>query len=192
VIFDVGGVLVAEKIEPVFKALNKRIGKGVFKKGKLNRAITGGWISEKEFYDVLSRKTRISAKQLLKMTKEEYLKIMHVNKDVLNISRQLTKNGYKIGIISNTSPQHKRINAKRGVFRGFSPKIFSCDVKMLKPETRIYRLLLEKTRMNPNECIVIDDRKEFTDAAKKCGMKSIHFKNAVQLKKDLRKLGVRI
>ena len=51
--------------------------------------------------------------------------------------------------------------------------VVSSSVKLAKPDPAIYRLLLSKYHLKPEECVFIDDRKDNVDAAKTLGMSGI-------------------
>ncbi|MBQ5330590.1 MAG: HAD family phosphatase [Oscillospiraceae bacterium] len=51
--------------------------------------------------------------------------------------------------------------------------IYSCDVKVTKPDRRIYELLCEKYSLDPAECVFIDDVQENVDGAVEAGMRGI-------------------
>lgn len=53
--------------------------------------------------------------------------------------------------------------------------IFSCYVKMAKPDHAIYRCLCEKYQLHPTECLFTDDMPENIQAAKECGFHAILF-----------------
>jgi putative hydrolase of the HAD superfamily len=79
---------------------------------------------------------------------------------VLAFARTLADSGkYFMGTINNESRELNlhRIEkcGLRGIFRLF---VSSCFVGMRKPESGIYRLAIETTQINPEECCFIDDR----------------------------------
>ena len=53
--------------------------------------------------------------------------------------------------------------------------VVSSSVKLAKPDPEIYKLLLSKYNLNPQDCVFIDDRKDNVDAAKALGMNGIVF-----------------
>ena len=53
--------------------------------------------------------------------------------------------------------------------------LFSCHVKVTKPDLRIFGLLCEKYGLVPSECVFIDDTLKNVAAAEKFGMHGIHF-----------------
>ena len=115
-----------------------------------------------------------------------------MKKDVLTIARKMRKKGYKISIISNLTPEFKRVNLRRGLFFGFSPVILSCDAKCKKPHRKIYSMLLKKTGLRAGECLIIDDWPDTINTAVEMGFQTITFRNAIQLKRELKKKGVEI
>ena len=53
--------------------------------------------------------------------------------------------------------------------------VFSCHVKITKPDRRIYEILCEKYALDPRECLFIDDSSANCKAAESLG---IHTYNA--------------
>lgn len=60
------------------------------------------------------------------------------------------------------------------VFDGF---FSSCYLRCRKPDPRIYQTALKITRVNPEECLYLDDRPMLVDAAKKQGIYSMLHEN---------------
>jgi putative hydrolase of the HAD superfamily len=63
-------------------------------------------------------------------------------------------------------------------------------VGLRKPESGIYRLAIETTQMNPEECCFIDDRALNLECAAKLGMRTIQMQDVEQLRGELGRLGV--
>ena len=76
----------------------------------------------------------------------------------------------------------------REIFRVF---VSSCFVGLRKPESGIYRLAIEITQIDPEQCCFIDDRALNLECAAKLGMHTIQMQTLDQLRKDLENLGVR-
>lgn len=72
----------------------------------------------------------------------------------------------------------------------FEGVVFSCRIKMVKPEFQIYDYLLNKYDLTSTDSIFIDDREENLIPAEKLGMKTIQFLNPAQCEKDLMAIGV--
>ena len=192
IIFDVGGVLLKEKIDKVHDAINKELGKKVFdRKDAIHRKAVLGKLTEKELFRILSKKYGVHAKRLQALSHDKYLKIVKTNKDVMMIAKTLQKD-YKTCILSNVTPMHKKHDHVMEIYSFFDHVVLSCDIGAMKPNKKIFKEAMKKLHAKPKECIYIEDREEFLETPKKLGMNVIHFKNAAQLKKDLRKNGVKI
>ena len=69
--------------------------------------------------------------------------------------------------------------------------LFSFQVKQIKPEPEIYRLLLAKYSLNPQECIFLDDRRENVEAAEAQGIAGIQFTGYEEALLELKRRGVK-
>lgn len=118
-----------------------------------------------------------------------YAKQKKINVPLLRFTERLSRQ-CRIGIISDTIPEHVRVNRRRGIFRGFKPLILSCDVGLSKPHRAIFRLAARRAHVKPSEAVFVDDLPENVVGARKVGMHGILYKNTAQLKRDLKKLGV--
>ena len=70
----------------------------------------------------------------------------------------------------------------------FDHVIASCDVKLLKPDPRIYQFALEQAGCSAEEAVFIDDREVNTQGAQSIGMRAIVFRDPQQAVRDLNAL----
>ena len=70
----------------------------------------------------------------------------------------------------------------------FDHVIASCDVKLLKPDPRMYRYALEQAGCQPQEAVFIDDRAVNVEGARSVGMQAIQFLDPDQITHDLNAL----
>ena len=108
------------------------------------------------------------------------------------VVKQLARSGRFFLATINNEPlelNQRRIEqfGLRNEFRAF---FSSCYLGARKPDTAIYRMALEVTQRDPQECVFIDDRALNLECAGRLGMRTIHFQNAVQLQDELRRNGV--
>lgn len=104
--------------------------------------------------------------------------------DVLRAQKHL-----KIGLLSNASSQAGADYFMPGeATRYFDATLFSGEVGHAKPEAAFYRMIAEKLGVTTQDCVMIDDRKEFCLGAEYVGMQSIEYRNFEQFKADLEKL----
>lgn len=64
----------------------------------------------------------------------------------------------------------------------------SSEVHILKPDERIFRILLERLQLKPEECLFIDDGIDNIQAAEKLGFITVHFKEPEESVKLIRKI----
>ena len=112
---------------------------------------------------------------------------------VLTFARALAKSGkYFMGAINNESRELNLYRIEkyglREIFRLF---VSSCFVGLRKPESGIYRLAIETTQINPEQCCFIDDRALNLECAARLGMRTIQMQTLEQLRSELGKLGVK-
>lgn len=114
--------------------------------------------------------------------------------DVLQLAGALAKSGkYLMSTLNNES---KELNLYRirtfHMQEIFSLFVSSCFVGLRKPEAGIYRLALDITQKNPEECCFIDDRALNLESASQMGMNVIQMQNIEQLRRDLGAMGVNV
>lgn len=104
---------------------------------------------------------------------------------------ELKEKGYKIYLLSNASYRQHDYWPKLPASRYFDGTLVSADVKLVKPQPEIYRLLCETFSLVPDECVFIDDAINNAEGAFLCGMHPIVFHDDVnELRERLRELGV--
>lgn len=77
-----------------------------------------------------------------------------------------------------------------GLLPLFSAFFSSCWVGALKPSRRIYEVARDMSQADPARCVFIDDRPQNLTPAAALGMRTVLFKDAAQLRRDLGALGV--
>jgi len=91
---------------------------------------------------------------------------------------------YIVGIINNGNALTLPYWNKRFDFSMFYFFISSAEIHIKKPDPKIYLVACKKARVQPEECLFMDDSPENIDAAKKLGMQTIWW-NPETDKKDL-------
>jgi 2-haloacid dehalogenase len=96
------------------------------------------------------------------------------------------KEKYKIYGLTNWSAETIDIAYKRfPFFKAFDGIVVSGEEKMVKPDKRIYHLLLDRYHLKAANTVFIDDNLMNVNAAKEIGLYAIHFKNPGKLKAEL-------
>ncbi len=106
---------------------------------------------------------------------KEYLDTMEINDGFLDFISSVNKN-YKMAIISNDSSRwSKFIREKFDVNKHFDVISISGDLKIQKPDERIFELTIEQLGCRAEDCLYVDDREENLEAARKVGMNVVLF-----------------
>ena len=94
--------------------------------------------------------------------------------------RKLRKKGYKVYVLSNTNPlmfNHWIDNAFRSeglsINDYFDGIVVSFQEKVCKPDSRIFKNLLSRYNLDPEETIFLDDSEDNCSAARKLGLHAI-------------------
>lgn len=80
--------------------------------------------------------------------------------------------------------------ARYAFFKDLDGIVVSSEEKLIKPDKRLYQILLNRYALKAESCVFIDDNLRNVKAAEELGMATIHFINPQQLKADLSTLGV--
>jgi putative hydrolase of the HAD superfamily len=108
----------------------------------------------------------------------------------LEVARELASK-YVMGTINNESRELNEYRLQNfGLAEHFTVFVSSCYVGLRKPDERIYKLALDLTQHAPQECCFIDDRQPNIDGAAKVGFATVLMKDPLQLRRDLKTLGV--
>jgi len=105
------------------------------------------------------------------------------------ILQALYDRGVPLYALSNWSAETYPLAAKRFDFlRLFHGLVISGEVGVIKPDPRIFRILLERHRIEPAEAVYIDDNPRNAEAARALGLHGIHFTDPLKLRRELEDL----
>ena len=109
----------------------------------------------------------------LEKIEKEYLDTIELSNGFIDFIEKV-KGKYKLAIISNDSSRwSKYLREKFDINKYFDVISISGDLKIQKPDERIFLLTMEKLGMKAEDCIYVDDRTGNLNAAKKVGMTPI-------------------
>ncbi len=107
------------------------------------------------------------------------------------ILAELKARGVPVYAITNFSADKFELTRKRFDFlNGFDGIVVSGQERMVKPDQAIYRLLMDRYGLEPNQCYFIDDNPNNVEAARSVGMSAHLFLGAEALRRDLAALGL--
>lgn len=105
--------------------------------------------------------------------------------------KELKEKHYQVLVLSNYAHRTGKECAEALDFLPYvDGGILSYQEKVIKPDPAIYKLLLDRYHLKPEECVFLDDMERNLTAAEKFGIHTIHFVNYEQAVKELEELGV--
>lgn len=166
VIFDIGDVVTKPKYGWVYKRVMRKLDSALSKVAGEDNRLRAAVIRQRRAY--------------------------RLNDDVMALIQKLHANGYLTPSITNTPSERFAWDDRLSDGRPFDGVVDSSKVGLRKPDSRIYELALRRFRLQPEDCVFVDDKEENLVPAREMGMRTVLFRSAKQLKDELRRLGVRV
>ena len=190
IIFDMGGVLVLTCDPKPREELAKHLGVPL---NELNNAVFNsesmlrsemGEISKKEHWKIILRKFGRED-----MNVEEIDEIFWsgdcLDQDLMDYIKSLRRK-YRIGFLSNAfESAREAVEEQFHFLHNFDLSIFSYEVRLRKPDVRIYHLMCEGLHTSPEQAVFIDDLLPNVEGARQAGLYGIHYQGLGELKKEL-------
>ncbi len=101
-----------------------------------------------------------------------WLKDRILHDDALKVLKTLKEKGIKVGVISDTTPSLQKTLEALDVGEYIDSYTNSTEAGVMKPNPAIYILALLKLKLNPKECIYVDDYDVEALGAEKLGFKA--------------------
>ncbi len=103
------------------------------------------------------RVTKAQVNQASAIRLEYTVKTIVPRPNTIATIKELKETGYKVGLISDCSPEAPAVWPKT-LFAGvFDCTIFSCEVGVKKPDRRIYQMACDKLGVKPGDCLYVGD-----------------------------------
>jgi putative hydrolase of the HAD superfamily len=193
VVFDLGNVLISFVPSAYFKkktypsSIINTILRDIFQ-SKEWKQLDNGDININEAIDSIALKSSLKREEIAHVFKLR-TEIMFPIDDNVRLLPELKKHGFRLYYLSNFPLDiFYEIKNDYYFFRHFDGGIISSEVKLSKPDIRIYRCLLDKYSLNPRECIYIDDIEENVRAAESAGMLGMLTPDSVRISAGLEKI----
>lgn len=193
VIFDIGNVLADFCWREHIRGMGfqgetaKRLGKAMMQSPVWNELDRGVWTNEELLNGFiandpeLEKEIRIVFSDLRTLVKEK--------ESSLPWLRSLKAEGYQVYYLSNFSERVKReAAAELSFLKEMDGGIMSCAVQEVKPEPKIYQMLLEQYGLLAEESVFLDDTEANVDTARMLDMHGIVVRDVEQAKRELAKL----
>lgn len=198
VIFDVGGVLV-DFSPRIFlmnhftnEALEQRLFEITFGSEEWLK-LDAGLLSREDAYAAMRKNgAEIGRAFEVDIILSDWMDMLRTKEETVRVIKRIKQNGYRVLYLSNISADILAELRRRQFWTLFDGGVASCEVKVNKPDPRIFKALLQKYRLKASECVFVDDTVANVTAAVSMGIAGIHFKNASRLAQTLNGCGVKL
>ncbi len=188
IILDWGGVLIDNPVpgfmaycSKYFEVLEKTF---IENTAKFYKDFAKGKITENIFWKNICLSLNVAEPAVDSLLSEAFSCVYSEKNEVISLVSSLKNKGYKIALLSNTEmPMVDFFREKNYGF--FDLTVFSCVEGVIKPDTKIYEITLDRLKTKPSESVFIDDKEENIDAAKNLGINTILFETDGQFKEEL-------
>jgi glucose-1-phosphatase len=178
IVFDLGNVLISFRPSEFFDKMNypenikATILSDIFGSKEWGM-LDNGEINTAQAIDAITSKSSLN--------KEEIAHIFNLRTELMfpldlnvRILPELKKQGFGLYFLSNFPVDiFEEIKSGYYFFKYFDGGIISSEVKFSKPDVRIFKILLERYSLIPEECLFIDDLEINVKVAETLGMKGL-------------------
>lgn len=195
IIFDIGNVLAGFTWREFYAGFGydeemvERLGAATVKSPVWDEVDRGAWSDEKLLEEFI--KNDPSLEKELRRIFQNIHGIVVKEDYAIPWIESLKKAGYRCFYLSNFSHRaHAECADALDFLAYMDGGILSYQDKVIKPDPKIYRLLLERFGLEAEECVFMDDTEKNLLTAKELGIRTILFRDREQAVSELRELGV--
>lgn len=191
IVFDLGNVLFKFEPDEILDGLfndyhtKEKLKQSVFKTTiwrELDRGSLSLFQAKKIFID-----KNPDLKDEIEVLLDNWKNFLHPIDENVKLLPELKKNN-RLYILSNFHEEaFNYITNKYSFFELFDGMVVSYEVKLIKPERKIYEILLSRYSLIPQDTIFVDDTEENIKAAQELGINGLLYKSELSLE-DLFKL----
>lgn len=143
--------------------------------------------SFKDIIEIYVEKHKELELELRRFFAEDWMQLYVTYEDTVKFYNDVYEQGYDIYLLTNFSKDgYEYISNKFDFFKKAKGVVVSAHIKIAKPDMRIYQYLLETYKLNPNECVFIDDSAANINAAKELGIRGIVYTDIESLRKEFK------
>lgn len=191
IIFDIGNVLLNFKPEEYLKTKIIESDKILEVHKELFQSeewvmLDRGTITEKEAKDIIISRSSKNG-HLIELAFEGWYELLTPIEESVKILEELKHAKYKVYFLSNFHLiAFENVTKRFDFFKLFDGGVVSYEEKQIKPEEEIYKRIIKKYKIKPEESIFIDDVQSNLESARKLNFKTILFKNSKELRENLK------
>ena len=135
----------------------------------------GDYLTIDDLTDALVVKYPGLAQAIRTVLTGDWVKIHYLKADTAAYLSELKARGYRIYILSNLSVESYGFISRYDFMRLIDGGVFSYRENACKPEEKIYRALLDRYGLRPDETVFLDDNADNVAGADRLGIRGILF-----------------
>jgi 2-haloacid dehalogenase len=109
----------------------------------------------------------------------------------VEVLAELREAGYPLFALSNWSAETFRLARPRFAWlEWFEAIVISGELKLLKPDPRIFEAVLERAGRRAAQCLFVDDSAANVEAAGRLGFDTVRFESPARLREELARRGI--
>lgn len=175
-LFDVGGVLF--QFKGGLEALSVKTGLPYAKCHEIwlanDDAICKGEVHPQKLWQAIKEESRYQGPDIDFVS--FWVECFQPNLQVHAVIKKISKN-HAVGLLTNIYPDvyGQAVNSGKIPNLPYAFVVQSCEVGLVKPEKQIYQLAQQKSGMDPEKILFIDDKQDFINPASELGWKTLLF-----------------
>lgn len=115
-----------------------------------------------------------------------------LNEALIELIQALKKAGLKVALLSNMREDQAKIVRQTGHFDFFDPVLLSYKIGHSKPDLPVFDFAVSELKIPKDSCLLVDDKKQNTDAAIAFGMQGHLYQSVSALSQYLISQGIEI
>ncbi len=136
----------------------------------------------------LARDHPADADLIRQVLRSDWVKIHTLKEDTAAYLHELKTRGYGIYLLSNLAKESYEFVRGYDFFSELDGGVFSYQEHVIKPDEKIYRILLDRYALLPEETLFLDDSPENIEAARRLGIRGIVFTDLSAVRPQVEKL----
>ena len=177
IIFDLGNVIINYNQDKIINNFTIDEDEKIFIKEKIFKSpewklLDLGQITNNAAIEEIQKRNDIKYNKLINIFLHEWYKTQPINKDIVEIAKKLKERNYNIYVLSNMAKETYEYFKNIDFFKVCNGIVISSHENVKKPDERIFNILLTRYKLNPKECLFIDDddTNKSYDTANKIGI----------------------
>nr|WP_207954218.1 HAD family phosphatase [Saccharopolyspora elongata] len=149
-------------------------------------------LSDVEYWRAVAARLgkEVDAELSVQLTRADAGGWLETSPETLQLLEDLHRQDVTMAVLSNAPSSFGRAAEQESWARLFKHLIFSGDLRLVKPDAAIYRVLLETLDAPAAECLFFDDRQENVDGAREAGLHAERWQGADAARATLRAHGI--